>query len=722
MKSFNISFNGINYPCNYLREKFTTKFLENLVYPDEDSSELYAFDLETYATEDYKEDDDGALLCVKSKIRTLQIFDGESVAILDFKTKDGGNILDNPYYFACLYSWLLALTEHGNLVAHNALFETCQIQYLANKYSIEEHLKLDCTMVAFRLVKNAISDEPSTYKDGLGPVTKLVTGVDLPKDQGTSDWSVYELTDAQIEYCALDAIAPYFVFEKLYENLEELEMLDVYNININAQAPLAQMNMFGITLDKKHHVALAKSWESELIKAEEEVGELLNKHLLEKSHNELLEIFFDKVKLEYLEDAELHKYLYMFDKENLSYMEWMHDMNWLEEVAAGLKGNKEQAPLQRSLRKIYLNMDRYFVKMSSNKQVSDWLRENLDEEDLVDWPLSEKTGHLKLDSDTMGKFEYIPLIEPISRFNTYSKLTSNYGKGLEKFIVKHEDGSFRIHGNFSLAFTGTGRLSSFKPNLQNQPARGEGAEIRECYIARNKNRRLVCADYSQIEVRVAAMLSQDEAMLEAFRNGVDIHSLTGANISGKSVEEVATDKELRQKSKALVFGLQFGAGAKTLREYARKQYKVLMTEEESIAAVEAYRNMYPDFRKWQMRTTSTAEEDLCIRTVMGKLRCLHRDHYYTTSLNTIVQGSAAECMLISLILIYVELLKNKELDAQLVCNIHDEILIDCPKEHVEAIQNIIESCMESAYLIVFPDGVTRGLIDSKVGTNWKEAK
>lgn len=351
------------------------------------------------------------------------------------------------------------------------------------------------------------------------------------------------------------------------------------------------------------------------------------------------------------------------------------------------------------------------VNLKSPKQLSDWLKANLNGE-VEDWPINEKTGHLKTNADTLNMHQDVAVLQPLLKYKKYQKLLSTYGNPIEDAINPNTD---RIHASFTLCQTQTGRLSCRQPNLQNQP-REYG--MRAVFIPEPGNVFSV-ADFSQIELRAAAYISRDARMIEAYEEGQDLHAITAAFIAGKKLNEVTKDE--RQKAKAVNFGLLFGMGAPKLRIYAQNSYGVRMSEGEANTAVVAFRELYPGYRAWQLQQANEAKIYLSAKTPSGKIRRLDSESYYSTAMNTPVQGAAAEIMLIALTKIHSGLQKLCP-TASIVNVVHDEIVIEHKPEYWEIIDEILHKHMEGALLEVFPRATTKDLIEVNTGTSWQEAK
>lgn len=337
-----------------------------------------------------------------------------------------------------------------------------------------------------------------------------------------------------------------------------------------------------------------------------------------------------------------------------------------------------------------------------------WLDKNLPPNVRRVWPETE-SGKLSTDAHTFADFSFLPIVAPFEKFQRLEKLTSTYGNRL---IEQINPATGRIHAQYKICGARTGRLSSAQPNLQNLP---RDADVRNCFIA-PRSATFLCADYSQVELRVAAELSRDEAMLNAYREGIDLHALTASVVSKKPLSKVT--KSDRQLAKAINFGFLFGLGARKFSHYAKKSYKVDVSEDEAEEAVSIFRETYNGYREWQIEQATTAHSTLTCRTPCGKLRRLPSDNTYGNSMNHPVQGGAAEIMLYALIRL------DRELGGKgkLVNCVHDELLVECAADLEQECSSKLEDCMVKAYLDVFPNGITRNLVDVKYGASWGAAK
>jgi DNA polymerase I-like protein with 3'-5' exonuclease and polymerase domains len=342
-------------------------------------------------------------------------------------------------------------------------------------------------------------------------------------------------------------------------------------------------------------------------------------------------------------------------------------------------------------------------------KLSTWLDLKLPPSLKAMWPKTP-SGKYSTASDTWERFEDIDLVKPIVEYNKYEKLLSTYGTKLLTFKIPPRD---RIHPKYNIAGARTGRLSSSGPNIQNQP---RDSEFRSLYRPA-LGYKYICADFSQIEVRVAAEVSRDTNMLDIYRRGDDIYLHTASRILGKNVSNVT--KQERQYAKAILLGSQFGLGAKKFSEYARVNYGLTdVTEEKALELINGYREAYPEFRQWQLDQTSECEVSLRATTYMGKTRALDPDKYYGMALNHPIQGTAAEIILLALCNFY----KNKEKDSLLIACVHDEILVEVPEEKAESSKAILVNSMVDAYKTIMKSEVITNLVSVNIGDNWGDAK
>ena len=306
-----------------------------------------------------------------------------------------------------------------------------------------------------------------------------------------------------------------------------------------------------------------------------------------------------------------------------------------------------------------------------------------------------------------------PIIDKILEYRQYTKLKSTYVDGLGKVIAP--DG--RIHTSFQNTVTATGRLSSTEPNLQNIPVRTElGAELRKMFVA-PAGKVLVDADYSQIELRLLAHIAGDEHMIEAFRSGEDIHTVTAAQVFGVPVDQVT--KHMRSSAKAVNFGIVYGISAFSLSQdigvptYEAKEY------------IEKYFARFSGVHAYMTDVVNRAKADGYVSTLFGRRRWLPElksSNFNTRSfgervaLNMPIQGTAADIMKLAMIHVHSRL-REEGLQARLILQVHDELIVECPEEEAETVKALLSREMESVARLAVPL-----IADAAAGRSWAEAK
>jgi len=324
-----------------------------------------------------------------------------------------------------------------------------------------------------------------------------------------------------------------------------------------------------------------------------------------------------------------------------------------------------------------------------------------------------KTGY-STDSSVLETLSEHPIINKILEFRNLSKLKSTYLDALPFLINKNTK---RIHTSFNQTVTATGRLSSSDPNLQNIPIRTEaGREIRKAFIPKSDNSSIISADYSQIELRILAHLSQDENLIKTFEEGVDIHRRTAAKIFGLSDDQV--DGTLRNRAKAINFGIIYGMGPQRLS----RETKIPLAEAEDF--INSYFKNYPNIKKFIDGQIEFAKENGFVLTLLGRRRYIpeilsenprlkiNAEHI---AVNTPIQGSAADMIKISMINIFSKL-KSLNLKTKMIIQIHDELVFESPDEEVALAEKLVIKEMEGAIKLVVPVKV-----EIKHGKSWFEA-
>ena len=347
--------------------------------------------------------------------------------------------------------------------------------------------------------------------------------------------------------------------------------------------------------------------------------------------------------------------------------------------------------------------------ISSPKQLGEILYERLK---IVEKPRQTKTKQNSTSEDVLTKLEAKhPIISKILEYRSLTKLKSTYVDVLPLLVSPRDN---RIHTSYNQAVAATGRLSSNNPNLQNIPIRTEkGREIRKAFVPRNDNYILLSADYSQIELRIIASMSGDKNMMEAFKNGEDIHQATAAKIYGMKLSEVS--KDMRRNAKMVNFGIIYGISAFGLSERSG------MSRKEAADVIKQYFEQYPGIREYMDNTIAFARANGFVETLMKRRRYLRDIHSGNANvrgfaernaINAPVQGTAADMIKIAMIRIFHKF-EEQKLRSRMILQVHDELVFDVHNSEVEEVKNIIEIGMKNALLLDVPVE-----IDMNTGANW----
>lgn len=326
-----------------------------------------------------------------------------------------------------------------------------------------------------------------------------------------------------------------------------------------------------------------------------------------------------------------------------------------------------------------------------------------------------KTGY-STSADVLEKLaDKHEVIQQILHYRQLGKLNSTYIEGLLKVI--HADSS-KIHTRFNQALTQTGRLSSIDPNLQNIPVRlEEGRRIREAFIPSEKDWVIFAADYSQIELRVLAHIAKDEKLIEAFREDADIHTKTAMDVFHVSEEEVTSN--MRRQAKAVNFGIVYG-----ISDYGLSQ-SLGITRKDAKTFIDRYLESFPGVRAYMDDVVLEAKDNGYVTTLLHRRRYLPeitssnfnlRSFAERTAMNTPIQGSAADIIKKAMIEMAIKL-KEENLQAKMLLQVHDELVFEAPKDEIEKLKKIVPEVMEQALELTVPLKV-----DYSYGASWYDAK
>lgn len=319
-----------------------------------------------------------------------------------------------------------------------------------------------------------------------------------------------------------------------------------------------------------------------------------------------------------------------------------------------------------------------------------------------------KTGYSTAATELEKLRDAHPIIPLISDYRELAKLQSTYVEALPRLVEK--DG--RVHTRFNQTIAQTGRLSSTDPNLQNIPVRTEiGREIRKAFVA-PKGRVLISADYSQFELRIAASLSQDQGMIEAFQQGLDVHQQTAAEMYGVPLDKVT--KEQRYNAKTINFGVLYGMSPHGL------SVATGMTREEAVAFIERYFSVRQTLKTWIDGQIERAHKEECADTIFGRRRPLPeinsnnfqiRSGAERMAINMPIQGTQADLIKMAMITLAPKLPK----ETQLLLQIHDELIVEAPEKEAPAVAKIMKDVMEGVYDLGVPI-----VVDTATGHSWGE--
>lgn len=382
------------------------------------------------------------------------------------------------------------------------------------------------------------------------------------------------------------------------------------------------------------------------------------------------------------------------------------------DVEALKKFSAELEILGTTLEKDILKLAGTTFNIDSPKQLGEVLFEYLK---IIEKPKKTKTGQYATNEDELSKLlDKHEIVPKILEYRGVKKLKSTYVDALPE-LVSPKTG--RIHTNYMQTVASTGRLSSNKPNLQNIPIRTEmGREMRKSFIAKNDDYLLLAADYSQIELRIIAALSNDENMQQAFLNKEDIHAATAAKVFGVALSDV--DREMRSKAKAVNFGIIYGQSSFGLAQ------NLNISRGEAKEIIDAYFAQYPKIKQYMDGNIDFAKEHGYVETILHRRRYLKdinssnaivRGHAERNAINAPIQGSAADVIKIAMINIFNEFEKQK-FQSKMLLQVHDELVFDVYKPELEIIKSIVRDKMEHAVKLSVPLEV-----EMNAAKNWLEA-
>ena len=358
--------------------------------------------------------------------------------------------------------------------------------------------------------------------------------------------------------------------------------------------------------------------------------------------------------------------------------------------------------------KIYNNVGHQF-NINSPKQLGSILFEELQ------LPATKRKGSYSTAASVLEELQGIhPIIEFILDYRQLTKLKSTYIDALPGLINPK---TRRVHTSFNQTRTATGRLSSSDPNLQNIPVRGElGQQIRQAFIA-PPNSHLLSGDYSQIDLRALAHLSQDQGLLDAFNQDEDIHATTAAQLYGVDTSQVTAD--MRRVAKTVNFGVIYGMSGYGLERATE------LSREEATRFIASYFEKYPGIKQYLESTKQQAREKGYVQTLLDRRRSIPeinsanrqvREAAERMAINMPVQGTSADIIKVAMVNLYREM-GQRQLKSKMLLQVHDELLFEVPAEELEEMRQLVPEIMSAALELIIPLKV-----DVKSGQNWGELK
>jgi len=567
-----------------------------------------------------------------------------------------------------------------------------------------------------------------TETTGLNPLTAELVGIAFSWEVGKGFYMPFpeDKTEAQ---ALIEQLRPFFENEsiqKIGQNLKyDIKVLAKYNIAVKGKFFDTMLAHYLINPDMRHNMdVLAETY---LNYTPISITELIGK----KGKNQLSirDVPLEKLTEYAVEDTDITLQLKehfekelgeantqkLFDEIEIPLLSVLAHME-LEGInldTAFLNSLSEDlnSDIDALVSKIYEAADEEF-NIASPKQLGVILFEKLK---LVDKPKKTKTGQYKTSEDILSYLaKDHEIVKNILEYRGLAKLKSTY---VDALPLQVEASTGRVHTDYMQTVAATGRLSSNNPNLQNIPIRTErGRQVRKAFVPRNEEYTLLAADYSQIELRIIAALSEEGTMIEAFKNGEDIHASTASKVFNVPINEVT--REQRSNAKTVNFGIIYGVSAFGLSN----QTDLSRTEAKEL--IDTYYATYPKLRNYISEQIDFARDHGYVQTVLGRRRYLKdinsrnaivRGAAERNAVNAPIQGSAADIIKIAMINIYKKL-NDGNFKTKMLLQVHDELVFDVYKPELESLKTLVKIEMESAFSLKVPLDV-----ELDTGDNWLEA-
>ena len=567
-----------------------------------------------------------------------------------------------------------------------------------------------------------------TETTGLNPITAELVGIAFSWEVGKGFYLPFP-EDKNEAQDLIELLRPFFENEsiqKIGQNLKyDIKVLAKYKVSVKGKLFDTMLAHYLINPDMRHNMNVLS--ETYLNYTPVPITELIGK----KGKNQLSmrEVPIDKQTEYAVEDADITLQLKEHFEKELGDANVQKLFNEIEIplvrvlAAMELEGINLDVPFLNGLAsdldkdikelvsEIYEAADEEF-NIASPKQLGIVLFEKMK---LVNKPKKTKTGQYSTAEDVLSYLaKDHEIIRNILAYRGLAKLKSTY---VDALPLQVEPITGRVHTDYMQTVAATGRLSSNNPNLQNIPIRTErGRQVRKAFIPRNKDYVLLAADYSQIELRIIAALSKETNMIEAFKNGEDIHASTAAKVFDVPLEEVT--KEQRSNAKTVNFGIIYGVSAFGLSNQTD------LSRSEAKELIETYYESYPKLKNFMNEQIHFARENGYVQTVLGRRRYLNainasnaivRGAAERNAINAPIQGSAADIIKIAMINIYNKL-EEGNYKSKMLLQVHDELVFDIYQPELEILKPLIKSEMENAFKLSVSLDVDLGL-----GDNWLEA-
>ncbi len=606
------------------------------------------------------------------------------------------------------------------------IFERSTIKSVAHFYQfIESDFAFDLFLKQLLEKKSVCFDTETT---SLNPLEAKLVGIAFSWEAHKGFYIPFPDEQEKAQQL-IEKLRPFFEnenIEKIGQNLKyDIKVLHKYNLSVEGPLFDTMIAHYLINPDMRHNMnILAETYLNYTPMAIEELIGKKGKH--QKS---MRSISLETITEYAVEDADITYQLAQHFKIEMSDANTLNLFNSIEipliKVLASmeLEGIRLDVDFLKSL-SLDLNNDiktleqNIFDKagevfnIASPKQLGVILFEKLK---LVDKPKKTKTGQYSTAEDVLSYLaKDHEIIRNILEYRGLAKLKSTYVDALPEQVLQSTG---RIHTEYLQTVAATGRLSSINPNLQNIPIRTErGRQVRKAFVPRNEDFILLAADYSQIELRVIAALSEEETMIEAFKNGEDIHASTASRVFNVPLSEV--NREQRSNAKTVNFGIIYGVSAFGLSNQTD------LSRTEAKALIDTYYATYPKLRAYIADQIDFARDNGYVKTISDRRRYLKdinsrnavvRGAAERNAVNAPIQGSAADIIKIAMINIYKNLNKG-DFKSNMLLQVHDELVFDVYKPELESIKSLIKTEMENAYTMVVPLDV-----ELDIGKNWLEA-